>query len=92
MNCKDMEPLLPLYAGGDLEEEHSRLVAAHLQFCTECIRAADEYAAAGQLLQRYEPPFFSDGIYAGIRQQVLNEIERESHIVVWPKIFSRLRV
>ena len=90
MNCKNVEPLLSLYVGRDLEEEHSRLVAAHLQTCTKCALAADEYAGAGQLLHGYEPPFFSDEIYAGIREQVLNEIERESHAPVRPGIFSQL--
>ena len=74
MNCKNVEPLLSLYVGRDLEEEHSRLVAAHLQSCTECTLAADEYAGARQLLQGYEPPLFGDEIYAGIREQVLTEI------------------
>jgi len=90
MNCKNVEPLLSLYVGRDLEEEHSRLVAAHLQSCTKCTLAADEYAGASQLLQRYKPPFFSDEIYAGIREQVLNKIERESHAPVRPGIFSQL--
>jgi hypothetical protein len=90
MNCKNVEPLLSLYVGGDLEQEHWRLVAAHLQFCTECNRVADEYATANQLLQRYEPPFFSDKIYAGIRTRVLNDIERKSNASVWPNIFSQL--
>jgi hypothetical protein len=90
MNCKNVEPLLSLYVGCDLEEEHSRLVAAHLQSCTKCTLAADEYAGARQLLQGYEPPFFSDEIYAGIREQVLNKIERESDAPARPGIFSQL--
>jgi hypothetical protein len=90
MNCKNVEPLLSLYVGGDLEEERSRLVAAHLQSCTACALAADEYAGASQLLQGYEPPFFSDGFYAGIRNQVLNEIERESHPGIFSQLFSAL--
>ena len=90
MNCKKVEPLLSLYVGRDLEEEHSRLVAAHLHSCTKCTLAADEYAGASQLLQGYEPPFFSDEIYAGIREQVLNRIERESHAPVRPGLFSQL--
>jgi Putative zinc-finger len=89
MNCKNVEPLLSLYVGRDLEEERSRLVATHLQSCTECTVAADEYAGAGQLLQGYEPPVFSDEVYAGIRAQVLNQIEREFHAPVWPRIFSQ---
>lgn len=90
MNCKNVEPLLSLYVGRDLEEEHSRLVAAHLESCTKCALAAEEYAGAGQLLQRYKPPFFSDEIYTGIREQVLNKIERESYAPVRPRIFSQL--
>jgi putative zinc finger protein len=90
MNCKYVEPLLSLYVGRDLEEEHSRLVAAHLQSCKECTLAADEYAAAGQLLHGYEPPFFSDEIYGSIREQVLNEIKRKPRAVVSPGHFSQL--
>lgn len=90
MNCKNVEPLLSLHVGRDLEEEDSRWVGAHLQSCTECTRAAAEYARASQLLQGYEPPFFSDGIYAGIREKVLNEIERKSQGPVSPAIFSQL--
>lgn len=90
MNCKNVEPLLSLYVGRDLEEEHSRLVAAHLESCTECTLVADEYVRASQLLQRYETPFFSDEIYGGVRKQVLKEIARESHASVWPGIFSQL--
>ena len=90
MNCKNVEPLLSLYVGRDLEEDQSRLVAAHLQSCTKCTLVADEYAGDRQLLQGYEPPLFSDEIYAGIREQVLNEIERESHAHVRPGIFSQL--
>jgi len=90
MNCKNVEPLLSLYVGGDLDQEQWRLVAAHLQCCAECAGVVDEYAAAGQLLQRYEPPVFSDETYAGIRTQVLNDIERKSHVSEWPNIFSQL--
>lgn len=90
MNCKNVEPLLSLYAGRDLDEEHSQLVAAHLQSCTQCSLAADEYDWATQLLQRYEPPRFNDETYAGIREEVLNEIQRESHAPVWPRVFSQL--
>jgi len=92
MNCKNVEPLLSLYVGRDLEEERSRLVAAHLQCCTECTLAADEYAQASRLLQGYEPPFFCDETYAEIRGQVLREIESEFHIPVSSRIFSQFHL
>ena len=90
MKCKNVEPLLSLYVGRDLAEEESRLVAAHLQSCRDCSLVADEYAVTNQLLQRYEPPLFSDEIYAGVRGQVLNEIERESQARAWPGFFTQL--
>jgi putative zinc finger protein len=89
MNCKNVEPLLALYAGRDLDEEHSQLVASHLQSCTQCSLAADEYAWASQLLQRCEPPRFSDEIYSGIREEVLNKIERKN-TPVSPGVFAQL--
>src|ERR1044072_5051880 len=88
MNCKHVEPLLPLYIGDDLGEETSQSVAAHLESCTDCARAADDYSGTNHLLQRYEPPFFSDEIYAGIRGQVLNEIERKS-APPWANVFPQ---
>jgi anti-sigma factor RsiW len=90
MNCKNVEPLLSLYVGGDLDQEQWRAVGAHLQDCAECTRVVAEYAAASQLLQRYEPPFFSDEIYAGIRRQVLNDLEQKSRGSARSNIFSAL--
>lgn len=78
MNCKHVEELLPLYVGRDLEEKRAKLVTAHVQSCTQCARSAEEYRQAQQLLPLFEPPPFSEAIYAGIRGRVLREIGRES--------------
>lgn len=89
MNCKYVDQLLPLYVGGDLEQGRSSLVASHLQSCTECARAADEYAGADRLLHEYEPPLFSDEVYSGIRRQVLDEIRRKSEAAAWSSVVSQ---
>lgn len=78
MNCKQVQELLPLYVGRDLEENCAHLVTAHVQSCAECAGSADEYRETRQLLQQFAPPPFSDAVYAGIRQRVLREIEREA--------------
>jgi len=78
MNCKHVEELLPLYVGGDLEEELARLVTAHVQTCNGCALSAEEYGEAGQLMQMFEPPPFSDATYRALRSHVLREIQRES--------------
>ena len=78
MNCKDVQELLPLYVGRDLEERRAKLVKAHVQSCVECAGWADEYRETHQLLQQFAPPPFSEAVYAGIRQRVFREIEREA--------------
>lgn len=77
MNCQQTERLLPLYAGGELEEKRAGLVMAHLQSCANCAGAADEYRETRQLVQKFDPPAFGEDVYAGIRQRVMQEIEKE---------------
>ena len=90
MNCRHVQELLPLYVGRDLDEKLVKLVTAHLQSCAECARSADEYREAQQLLQLFEPPPFSEAVYAGIRQRVLREIGRESTTQTLPQSIASL--
>jgi Putative zinc-finger len=76
MNCKQVQELLPLYVGRDLEESCAQMVTAHVQSCAQCAGSADEYRETRQLLQQFAPPPFSEAIYAGIRHRVLGDIER----------------
>jgi len=90
MNCKQVQELLPLYAGRDLEEKRARLVTAHVQSCAECAGWAAEYHETRQLLQEFAPPSFGDAVYAGIRQRVLREIEREANTPGLSRLFASL--
>lgn len=87
MNCKQAEKLLPLYVGRDLDEKRIGVVSEHLQTCVACACVASEYRDAFQLTQQFAPPVFSDGVYAGIRRNVLKEIETESAGPVMPQLF-----
>ena len=78
MNCKDVQELLPLFVGRDLEEKRAKLVMVHVQTCAECAGSVDEYRETRELLQQFAPPPLNDEVYAGIRQRVLHEIEREA--------------
>lgn len=80
MKCKQVEELLPLYAGRDLDERSEQRVSAHVETCAKCAGAAAEYRESRQLLQEFAPPAFSDNVYAGIRQGVWREIETESKV------------
>ncbi len=90
MDCKHIEELLPLYVGRDLEEGRARQVTAHLQSCAPCARSAEEYGEAQQLLRQFEPPPFSEAVYAGIRRRVLSEIERQPVTPTLPQLLARL--
>ena len=89
MNCKRVEELLPLYVGHDLEEERAMLVTAHVRSCTRCARSAREYRETNQLLQRFEPPQFSEATYLAVRNNVLREIERESNATPLLRFIAR---
>lgn len=78
MNCKQVQELLPLFVGHDLEEVRERIVAAHLQSCLACFYAAKEFSVTRQLLREYESPAISQEVYAEIRWRVLRKIEAES--------------
>jgi hypothetical protein len=90
INCKHVQELLPLYVGRDLEEKRAKLVTEHLESCAECTGAANEYRETRQLLQLFEPPPFSEDIYAGIRQHVLREIGRESTAPTLSQLVAKL--
>ena len=90
MNCKQVEELLPLYAGRDLEEKRATLITEHMQVCAACAQVADEYRDSVQLSKQFAPPVFSEAVYAGIRQRVLREIETEAMAPSWSQTIASL--
>jgi len=80
MNCKNVQELLPLYVGRDLEEKATQTITAHLQSCADCAGAVSEYRETRQLLQQFAPPQFSEAVYDEIRQSVLSEIAGEATV------------
>jgi len=87
MNCKQIDELLPLYAGRDLDEKRARLVSEHIQICSTCARVAGEYRDAVELAQHFAPPVFSDNVYASVRRQVMQQIEDEPAPPLLPQMF-----
>jgi hypothetical protein len=92
MNCKQIEELLPLYAGRDLDAQSERLITAHVESCTACAAVAGEYQQSQELLQELAPPAFSEDVYAGIRQNVWRQIESEpGNRSSWEAVFDLFR-
>jgi hypothetical protein len=88
MNCKQLDDLLPLYAGRDLDEKRAQLVSEHVQICSACARAADEYRETVELAQHFAPPVFTDIAYASVRRQVMQQIEVEQDAPLLPQMFG----
>jgi hypothetical protein len=86
MNCERVEPLLPLHAGGDLDDRQARAVAEHLLECARCAGLAEEHRASLERLLRYGPPELADEFYGEIRRSVLGEIARGPR----PSVLARL--
>jgi Putative zinc-finger len=89
LSCKRVAPKISLYVAGDLVGEPEREVAVHLLACRECLRLSEEFSASSSLLtQAWALPEFSAEFYAGIRSNVLADIERE-RVVPKPSLFRR---
>lgn len=88
MNCKQVEKLLPLFAGDDLKESRARSLAAHLESCGKCARNAGEYVETRQMLREFAPPAISEDIYAEISRNVWRTIEADATDRSHWKIFT----
>jgi len=88
MNCTQVEDLLPLYAGRDLNDGREQSITAHLQTCARCGAAAKEYGETRQLLQEFAPPAFADDVHDEIRQRVWRQIETESDFQRLSELFA----
>lgn len=78
MNCSQIEKLLPLYASHDLPERREQTVTAHLESCEACSLAAAEYRDVQGLMRDFAPPVFGDEVYAQVRKNVWDRIEKQS--------------
>jgi Putative zinc-finger len=83
VNCRRVQELLPLYVGQDLEENQARLINAHVQSCDACAALTGEYQLSSELTQQFAPPQFSESVYAGIRHNVLREIDHNPLAAPW---------
>jgi len=84
MNCKRIQELLPLYVGGELDNEQLQKITIHVRSCEACLESANAYREVRQLIHGFEPPTFSDSFYAGLRKQVLGELETKGHSPIVP--------
>ncbi|MEJ7622473.1 MAG: zf-HC2 domain-containing protein [Pyrinomonadaceae bacterium] len=75
MNCTEIDELMPLFVGGDLDAGEHVSVASHLVACSECRVCEGHYRDTMLMIATQDAPQFSDAVYAGMRARVLSEID-----------------
>jgi anti-sigma factor RsiW len=74
MNCRRIQKLIPLLAGGDLAENRAKSVRIHLEACAGCARLAEEMSASREWLQVNSSPTLEEEVFIEIRSDVLKTI------------------
>lgn len=76
MKCPDVEKLIPLYAGDDLDPKQTRIVEQHLDSCENCRNQARGFEQSALWLKSNASPEFDDATLLQLRQAVRLEIAR----------------
>lgn len=76
-NCRRVEPLLALAAGGDLSPSRLAAVEKHLADCTRCRESAEAFAATVHTVRELPALELTPDERAELRRGVWKRIERE---------------
>jgi hypothetical protein len=91
MNCNQVESLLPLYAGHDLDARTGGRISMHLQSCAACTDARRrDTATRGNYWRILHHQNLARETFAGMRQVVWRQIETESTTPIFFRINRRL--
>jgi hypothetical protein len=74
MNCRRVEELIPLYAGGDLDMKTAGEVQSHLKSCSGCAELAGEYEASRTWLSGATPDL-DEALLADMKRGVMRELQ-----------------
>jgi len=74
MNCRRIEELIPLYAGGDLDRKLTDGVQTHLKTCSACAGLAAEFKATGNWLREASPEL-EEAALAEMKRGVMKELQ-----------------
>lgn len=76
MNCRDVEKLIPLYTGGELNPAEVAGVRRHIESCERCREVVAEFAESRAWLRELGVPAFDEAIFDNLRAAVREETAR----------------
>lgn len=74
MNCDNYKEQIPLLITGDLSQEDTAKLRAHLEQCDACGKEYEELHSMISQLDSHEPTALSAGEKAELQQRILNEM------------------
>ncbi len=88
MNCRRVEELIPLYAGGDIDRRLTGEVQAHLERCSGCAELAAEFESSSNWLAGAAPQL-DEAMLADIKRGVMRDIQKVKPRPGWFELMSR---
>lgn len=87
MNCRRIEELIPLYAGGDLDRKLTGEVQTHVAKCSGCLELAAEFEASSNWLAgaTFE---LDEAVLADMKRGVMRELQT---VKTRPRWFGMMR-
>lgn len=74
MTCDEMKDLIPLYVGGEVEENERIAVDAHVGMCSDCAHELEEFRQSRGLLESLReeetPPGTSSRIWKRVKEEL----------------------
>jgi hypothetical protein len=87
MNCRRVEELLPLYAGGDIDSRLTGQVRTHLENCGGCAELAADFEASSKWLAGATPEL-DEAMLADMKRGVMRELQTVKPRPGWFEILS----
>jgi hypothetical protein len=92
MNCSAIEQWIPLFVEGDLDNQKTDLLEAHVISCEGCSQILVQFQESQASLKNYLPPSFDELSLGQMRKRVLVRIEESPrHVIRLRSLFDTRR-
>jgi anti-sigma factor RsiW len=85
MECERIRRKLSPFLDGELTDEESHFVAAHLENCSSCAQECEELERLGELLSNLEPAAAPAYLYRRVEEKAGRPVSES----LWPRLVRR---